>query len=77
VTAASGPGAPVYHAAEPLPGTSVTIGGRWHLQDLDMAHPDCWPAEAICRCGQVLRRESVTELWEHTGRMPGEPEPLS
>jgi hypothetical protein len=72
VTAASGPGAPVFHAAEPLPKTAVTIGGRRHLLDLDMAYPDCWPAEAICRCGVVLRREAVTEPWVHTGRRPGE-----
>ena len=62
----------VRHVAEPLPKTAVTIGGRLHLRDLDMAHPDCWPAEGICRCGEVLRREAAGEPWEHTGRMPGE-----
>jgi len=72
VTAATGPGAPAYHAAEPLPDSAYTMEGPRTGRLLDMRYGNCWPAEGICRCGGVLRRESVTEPWEHTGRMPGE-----
>jgi hypothetical protein len=72
VTAMNGPGVPV-HRPVPRTDTAVTIGGPLHLRPLDTGHPSCWPAEGICSCGEVVRREAVTEPWEHTGRRPGEP----
>lgn len=39
---------------------------------LDERYARSWPAEGICTCGQVIRRESKDAPWQHTGRMPGE-----
>lgn len=73
----SGPGAegPAYHAAEPLPDTAYTVGGRRHDRLLDMRYADCWPAKAHCRCGEMLWREAAGLPWVHTGRRPGETAP--
>lgn len=61
------------HAPEPHMGTAYTAGGPRDGKLLDQRYGNCWPAEAHCSCGEMLRRESVTEPWVHTGRMPGEP----
>ena len=72
MTATSGPGIPVHHAV-PRTDTAYTMEGPRTGRLLDLRYGNCWPAEGICSgCGMVLRREAVTEPWEHTGRMPGD-----
>jgi hypothetical protein len=72
VTTMSGPGVPVHHAI-PRTDTAYTMEGPRTGKLLDLRYGNCWPAEGICSCGEVIRREAVTEPWEHTGRRPGEP----
>ena len=69
----SGSGAGAPHHPEPLADTAYTRGGRRDGRLLDLRYLDVFPAEAHCSCGEMLRRESQAEPWEHTGRMPGEP----
>lgn len=72
MTAASGPGAPVVHVAEPVRGTAYTVAGPLTGRPFDERLPRAYPAEALCSCGQMIRREGEPLLWEHTGRRPGE-----
>lgn len=69
MTAASGPGAPdvASHAAEPLPGTSYTVGGPYVNQPLNPLNELAYPAQALCRCREWLRRESLDRPWKHAG----------
>ncbi len=60
------------HEPEPKTDTAYTMTGPRAGRLLDMRYGSCWPAEGICSCGEVVRRESRDEPWEHTGRKPGE-----
>ena len=60
------------HVPDPDMTKAYSMEGRRAGKLLDERHLDAFPAEAHCSCGEMLRRETVTERWEHTGRMPGE-----
>lgn len=72
MTSISGFGVPVEHVAAPLPETAVTIGGPRHLKLLDERFVRAFPAEGLCSCDLIVRREAKDKPWEHTGRKPGD-----
>lgn len=56
--------------------SAYSVEGRYAGRRADLRLEVCYPVEAICVCGGVVRREKPDPDgmdWEHTGRMAGEP----
>lgn len=72
MTSISGFGVPVTHVAAPLPDSAYTIGGPRDGRLLDERYMRAFPAEGICSCDLIVRREAKDRPWVHTHRKPGD-----
>lgn len=73
----SAPAAGADHEVRPWPGSVYSTAGRNTGLRADLMNKSHYPVTGICTgdgCGQVIRLEGFYRQWEHTGRMPGEPE---
>lgn len=62
------------HAVTPRPGSAVKAKTGFGTAAADLLNPGDYPVEAVdAECGEVVRSESITAGWTHTGRRPGDP----
>lgn len=64
---------PDAHAITPVEGSPAQTRPGFRAAPADLMRRDHYPVEAICKeCRGMIRSESFTDGWVHTGRRPGE-----
>lgn len=62
------------HQVTPREGSVVKTKTGFRGAPADLLNPADYPVEAVDdECGEVVRSESITSGWTHTGRRPGDP----
>jgi hypothetical protein len=64
---------PEPHAITPVEGSPARTTPGFRAAPADLMRPGHYPVEAICKeCRGMIRSESFSDGWVHTGRKPGE-----
>jgi len=71
---AGAPEAAAEHEIVPRPDYLYSAAGANTGRPANLLYASHYPIESMCcNCPEMIRRESLRDGWEHTGRKPGDP----